>query len=64
MQTKNNGGDVLARGGVRATFNPAEGVTQKKWDDIFADYTPEKTFIKPKETPSEFLVAPQIPEII
>jgi len=34
MQTKNSGGDVLARGGARATFRPAEGVSDQKWNDI------------------------------
>jgi hypothetical protein len=38
----NNGGDVLARGGVRATFQPAQ-VSQDKWDSIFgADSGPAK----------------------
>lgn len=39
MQTINKGGDVLARGGVKNQFPPAGGgVTQEKWDSIFADF--------------------------
>lgn len=34
--TKNSGGDSLARGAVRYTFNPAE-TTQQHWNDIFGD---------------------------
>lgn len=38
----NNGGDVLARGGQRANFQATDGgVTQEKWDSIWADYDPE-----------------------
>ena len=36
-------GDKLARGFHSATFPPAGGeVSQKKWDDIFRDFDPEK----------------------
>lgn len=42
MQTQNKGGDVLASGGVRAQFPPANKITQDKWDSIFADFDPEK----------------------
>lgn len=41
MQTQNKGGDVLASGAVRAQFPPASGVSQEKWDSIFADFDPE-----------------------
>ena len=33
--SENNGGDVLARGGVRATFTTGSKVSQQKWDSIF-----------------------------
>lgn len=37
---ENNGGDVLARGGHRATFKPMGGnISQEKWDAMFE---PEK----------------------
>jgi hypothetical protein len=49
MQTQNKGGDVLASGGVKCQFPPAgNGISQKKWDEIWKDYVPEKSFIKPK----------------
>lgn len=36
MRTENSGGDVLARGGVKATFQTAGSkVTQEQWDSIF-----------------------------
>lgn len=41
MQTQNNGGDVLARGGVRAQFAPAQ-TTQEKWNAAFDDFDPEE----------------------
>lgn len=44
----NNGGDVLARGGVRATFQPAE-VTQEKWNSIFGDDSGPKLNNAPEE---------------
>jgi hypothetical protein len=34
-------GDKLARGAIKATFNMPL-VTRKKWDDVFADFDPEK----------------------
>jgi hypothetical protein len=41
--TKNGGGDQLARGASRVQFRPAgELVTEKQWDDIFADFDPKK----------------------
>lgn len=52
MQTKNSGGDVLARGGSRATFRPAEGVSDEKWNDIWADYDPEAYKTKKFEDPN------------
>jgi hypothetical protein len=63
MQTKNNGGDVLARGGIRARFGPAEGVSDKKWNDIFGDYNPETSYIKPKEEKYNLLQQPEIPKV-
>jgi hypothetical protein len=33
--SENNGGDVLARGGIRATFTTGAKVSQGKWDSIF-----------------------------
>jgi hypothetical protein len=34
--SENKGGDVLARGNVRCTFQPAGSkVSQKKWDKIW-----------------------------
>lgn len=42
MQSQNNGGDVLARGGVKATFRPAQGVSQSKWDSIFGDFDADR----------------------
>ena len=36
-------GDVLARGGIRATYavRDEKSITQKKWDEMFADFDPE-----------------------
>jgi len=42
MQTKNNGGDQLARGMHRAQFHTAEGVSQEKWDSIFGDFDADR----------------------
>lgn len=47
MQTVNNGGDVLARGGVRAQFGPAK-VSQEKWDAIWAEEPKEDGIIVTK----------------
>jgi hypothetical protein len=45
----NKGGDTLASGGIRAQFPPAgSSVSQKKWDEMWKDYTPTETFEKPK----------------
>lgn len=42
--TINNGGDVLARGGVSATFRGPD-VSQEKWDAIFgSDSGPKKNY--------------------
>ena len=36
-------GDKLARGAVKASYLVSENrMTQKKWDDIFGDFDPEK----------------------
>jgi len=36
-------GDKLARGAVRAQFMTTEGgISDKKWNDIFGDFDPEK----------------------
>jgi hypothetical protein len=49
MQTQNGGGDRLASGAVKCQFPPAgSGVTQKKWDEMWKDYVPEKSYIKLK----------------
>ena len=40
----NQGGDMLARGAKSAQFPASEGVSQKKWDSIFADYNPETEY--------------------
>jgi hypothetical protein len=38
MRTENSGGDVLARGGVKATFQAAGAkVSQEAWDKIWAE---------------------------
>jgi hypothetical protein len=43
-------GDILARGGRKASYTTTEGgVSQKKWDDMFKDYEPEK-FINGSDT--------------
>lgn len=40
--SENNGGDVLARGGVKATFRTAgSSVTKEAWDRIWAEDTDE-----------------------
>lgn len=50
MQTINKGGDVLASGAARCQYPPAGGaVTQEKWNEIFKDFKPEKSFIKKKK---------------
>lgn len=42
MRTENSGGDVLARGGVKATFQTANTkVTAEKWESIFGDFDAE-----------------------
>jgi hypothetical protein len=49
----NNGGDVLARGGVRATFKPAE-VSQAKWNSIFGEESaPKFNNSEPVEEPKK-----------
>lgn len=36
-------GDKLARGAVKASYLTTEKkITQKKWDDMFGDFDPEK----------------------
>jgi len=37
-----SGGDVLARGGVRAQFGSVKTVSQDKWNAAFDDFDPEK----------------------
>lgn len=37
-----SGGDVLARGGVRAQFGAVNQVTDEKWKAAFNDFDPEK----------------------
>lgn len=58
--------DILARGGVRATFQTTGGgnaVSQKKWDDIFGDYKPEGYLQKgAKPAAEEILFAPPLPD--
>lgn len=36
-----NGGDVLAKGGRKCQFPPADNVTQERWDAMFKDFNPE-----------------------
>jgi hypothetical protein len=49
--SENQGGDVLARGGIRAQFRAAgSSVTQEKWDSIWAE---EKVEPKPAEPVQE-----------
>lgn len=46
--SENNGGDVLARGGVRATFTTGAKVSQAKWDSIFGGKDePEDSGLRP-----------------
>jgi len=45
--TVNGGGDQLARGAVRVQFHQAEGVSDKKWEEAFGDFDPEKFKNKP-----------------
>ncbi len=45
----NGGGDILARGGIRANFPMSSGMSQEKWDAAFAkdiDTTPDVGTIK------------------
>jgi len=51
--TINGGGDVLARGGVRATFR-GPNVSQEKWDAIWGkDSGPKKNYSEqPTENPA------------
>lgn len=42
MRLQNTGGDTLARGGVRAQFNPSRTTTQELWNAAFDDFDPEK----------------------
>lgn len=42
MRLENSGGDVLARGGAKASFSQGKNVTRERWDDIFKDFDPEK----------------------
>lgn len=42
MRTENGGGDQLAKGAVRATFQTASTkVTAEKWESIFGDFDAE-----------------------
>jgi hypothetical protein len=45
MQTRNSGGDVLARGGVRCTFHSPE-VSKEKYDEATQDFDLEKFLAK------------------
>lgn len=51
MQTKNRGGDQLARGAVRVTFPPPEKVSDEKWRQAFEDFDPE-AYRNKKEEPN------------
>ncbi len=42
----NNGGDVLARGGRRATYRASENVTQEHWDKIWDGWEPSDSAVK------------------
>lgn len=42
--SQNSGGDSLARGLTRFTFQPAgSNVTQERWEEIWKDYKPKKS---------------------
>jgi len=43
------GGDVLARGGVRAQFGSVKQVSDDKWKAAFDDFDPEKFRKESKE---------------
>lgn len=49
--TVNGGGDILARGGVRATWG-VNNVSQQKWDDIFGADSGPKPNISGSDTNS------------
>jgi hypothetical protein len=53
MQTLNNGGDVLARGGVRAQFHPPS-VSKEKYDAATQDFDLEK-FLGKKKSEDELI---------
>lgn len=58
--------DILARGGVRATFQTTGGgnaVSQKKWDDIFGDYKPEGYLQKGAKPAEPGFVPPESTEV-
>jgi hypothetical protein len=38
----NSGGDVLARGAKSATFSPAKGISQARWDAMWEPEEPEE----------------------
>lgn len=50
MRTVNGGGDQLARGASKVQFKPAEGVSDSKWNDIFADFDAEKFAAEPNKS--------------
>lgn len=52
MQTVNNGGDVLARGGVRAQFR-SPNVSKEKYDAATQDFDLEKFLAKKPVESSE-----------
>lgn len=54
--TVNGGGDILARGGVRAQFHPPN-VSKKKYDEATQDFDLEKFLAK---TDSEVLEEPTV----
>lgn len=46
--------DVLAKGAKRAQFGGPSGISQDKWDNIFADWTPEVEYeVKKKNSDEE-----------
>jgi hypothetical protein len=52
MQTVNNGGDVLARGGVRAQFHPPN-VSKKKYDAATKDFDLERFLGKKSDSDTD-----------
>ena len=62
---ENNGGDVLARGGVRCTFKPAGAKkTQEEWDAMFEGASTAKEFVKKRAPKVKTLKADTMGNIV